>query len=76
MTYGNNMSLFLDHRLDAAITRSSQSVGERKRRGSADDGQADQLYQQTIHGNVSIINCIKIKIQISVIEQHVWMYGD
>ncbi|KPI91844.1 hypothetical protein RR46_08270 [Papilio xuthus] len=43
-----------DQRLDAAITRSSQSVGERKRRGSADDGQADQLYQQTIHGTSGV----------------------
>ncbi|XP_047524028.1 uncharacterized protein LOC125062280 isoform X3 [Pieris napi] len=41
-----------DQRLDAAITRSTQSVGERKRRGSADD--AHQLYQQTIHGTSGV----------------------
>lgn len=39
-----------EQRLDAAITRSSQSVAERRRRGSADDGQPHQMYQQTIHG--------------------------
>ncbi|XP_047544225.1 uncharacterized protein LOC125076212 [Vanessa atalanta] len=43
-----------DQRLDAAITRSSQSVGERKRRGSADDGQAHPMYQQTIHGTSGV----------------------
>ncbi|XP_050360527.1 uncharacterized protein LOC126780259 [Nymphalis io] len=43
-----------DQRLDAAITRSSQSVTERKRRGSADDGQAHPMYQQTIHGTSGV----------------------
>ncbi|KAH9630347.1 hypothetical protein HF086_004480 [Spodoptera exigua] len=38
-----------EQRLDAAITRSTQSVGERKRRSSNDDGQAHPMYQQTIH---------------------------
>lgn len=46
------MFYFSEQRLDAAITRSTQSVGERKRRGSADDGQPHPMYQQTIHGNV------------------------
>ncbi|RVE44074.1 hypothetical protein evm_011281 [Chilo suppressalis] len=41
-------------RLDAAITRSTQSVGERKRRGSADDGQPHTMYQQTIHGTSGV----------------------
>ncbi|XP_049886324.1 uncharacterized protein LOC126380768 [Pectinophora gossypiella] len=41
-------------RLDAAITRSTQSVGERRRRGSADDGQAHPMYQQTIHGTTGV----------------------
>ncbi|XP_045458436.1 uncharacterized protein LOC123668788 [Melitaea cinxia] len=45
-----------DQRLDASITRSSQSVGERKRRGSADDGQAHPMYQQTIHGKLDDLN--------------------
>lgn len=39
-----------EQRLDAAITRSTQSVGERKRRTSGDDNQAHPMYQQTIHG--------------------------
>ncbi|CAG4962072.1 unnamed protein product [Parnassius apollo] len=43
-----------EQRLDAAITRSSQSVGERKRRGSADDGQPHYMYQQTIHGTSGV----------------------
>ncbi|XP_072931176.1 uncharacterized protein [Epargyreus clarus] len=43
-----------EQRLDAAITRSSQSVGERKRRGSADDGQPHPMYQQTIHGTTGV----------------------
>ncbi|XP_068627428.1 uncharacterized protein [Battus philenor] len=43
-----------EQRLDAAITRSLQSVGERKRRGSADDGQPHQMYQQTIHGTSGV----------------------
>ncbi|KAJ2954476.1 hypothetical protein O0L34_g2755 [Tuta absoluta] len=41
-------------RLDAAITRSTQSVGERRRRGSADDGQPHPMYQQTIHGTTGV----------------------
>ncbi|XP_034839747.1 uncharacterized protein [Maniola hyperantus] len=43
-----------EQRLDAAITRSWQSVGERKRRGSADDGQGHPMYQQTIHGTSGV----------------------
>ncbi|KAL4717662.1 hypothetical protein ACJJTC_000811 [Scirpophaga incertulas] len=43
-----------EQRLDAAITRSSQSVGERKRRGSADEGQPHPMYQQTIHGTTGV----------------------
>ncbi|CAG9558661.1 unnamed protein product [Danaus chrysippus] len=43
-----------EQRLDAAITRSTQSVGERKRRSSADDGQAHPMYQQTIHGTSGV----------------------
>ncbi|KAG7313570.1 hypothetical protein JYU34_000721 [Plutella xylostella] len=43
-----------EQRLDAAITRSSQSVAERRRRGSADDGQPHQMYQQTIHGTSGV----------------------
>ncbi|XP_026315275.1 uncharacterized protein LOC113226757 isoform X1 [Hyposmocoma kahamanoa] len=43
-----------EQRLDAAITRSTQSVGERKRRGSADDGQPHPMYQQTIHGTTGV----------------------
>ncbi|CAH2035478.1 unnamed protein product, partial [Iphiclides podalirius] len=43
-----------EQRLDAAITRSSQSVGERKRRGSADEGQPHYMYQQTIHGTSGV----------------------
>ncbi|CAH4038704.1 unnamed protein product [Pieris brassicae] len=43
-----------DQRLDAAITRSTQSVGERKRRSSADDAHSHQLYQQTIHGTSGV----------------------
>ncbi|XP_045784964.1 general transcriptional corepressor trfA-like [Maniola jurtina] len=43
-----------EQRLDAAITRSWQSVGERKRRGSADDGQGHLMYQQTIHGTSGV----------------------
>lgn len=43
-----------EQRLDAAITRSTQSVGERKRRGSNDDGQAHPMYQQTIHGTSGV----------------------
>ncbi|XP_053623625.1 uncharacterized protein LOC128682795 isoform X1 [Plodia interpunctella] len=43
-----------EQRLDAAITRSTQSVGERKRRGSADDGQPHPMYQQTIHGTSGV----------------------
>lgn len=48
--------LFSEQRLDAAITRSTQSVGERKRRGSADEGQPHPMYQQTIHGNNLTVN--------------------
>lgn len=40
-----------EERLDAAMLRSTQSVGERKRRGSVDEGQPHPMYQQTIHGN-------------------------
>lgn len=47
-----------EQRLDAAITRSTQSVGERKRRGSADEGQPHPMYQQTIHGNNHYCNYI------------------
>ncbi|PZC80439.1 hypothetical protein B5X24_HaOG214741 [Helicoverpa armigera] len=43
-----------EQRLDAAITRSTQSVGERKRRSSSDDGQAHPMYQQTIHGTSGV----------------------
>ncbi|XP_038216953.1 uncharacterized protein LOC119835912 isoform X1 [Zerene cesonia] len=43
-----------EQRLDAAITRSTQSVGERRRRGSADDGHSHQFYQQTIHGTSGV----------------------
>ncbi|CAK1554802.1 unnamed protein product [Leptosia nina] len=43
-----------EQRLDAAITRSTQSVGERRRRASADDGHSHQLYQQTIHGTSGV----------------------
>ncbi|XP_063394343.1 uncharacterized protein LOC134679373 [Cydia fagiglandana] len=43
-----------EQRLDAAITRSTQSVGERKRRGSQDDGQPHPMYQQTIHGTTGV----------------------
>ncbi|XP_075991305.1 uncharacterized protein LOC142986641 isoform X1 [Anticarsia gemmatalis] len=43
-----------EQRLDAAITRSTQSVGERKRRGSSDDGQPHPMYQQTIHGTSGV----------------------
>ncbi|XP_052746434.1 uncharacterized protein LOC112048380 isoform X2 [Bicyclus anynana] len=43
-----------EQRLDAAITRSWQSVGERKRRGSADDGLGHPMYQQTIHGTSGV----------------------
>lgn len=46
--------IFPEQRLDAAITRSSQSVGERKRRGSSDEGLAHPMYQQTIHGIVPL----------------------
>ncbi|CAG4942322.1 unnamed protein product [Colias eurytheme] len=42
-----------EQRLDAAITRSTQSVGERRRR-SADDGHSHQFYQQTIHGTSGV----------------------
>ncbi|XP_060809693.1 uncharacterized protein LOC106130566 isoform X1 [Amyelois transitella] len=43
-----------EQRLDAAITRSTQSVGERKRRGSSDEGQPHPMYQQTIHGTTVV----------------------
>ncbi|KAG6458117.1 uncharacterized protein LOC115448629 [Manduca sexta] len=43
-----------EQRLDAAITRSTQSVGERRRRSSSDDGQPHQMYQQTIHGTSGV----------------------
>ncbi|XP_028178633.1 5'-AMP-activated protein kinase subunit gamma-2-like [Ostrinia furnacalis] len=43
-----------EQRLDAAITRSTQSVGERKRRGSADESQPHLMYQQTIHGTTGV----------------------
>ncbi|XP_059059822.1 uncharacterized protein LOC131853046 [Achroia grisella] len=43
-----------EQRLDVAITRSTQSVGERKRRSSADEGQTHPMYQQTIHGTSGV----------------------
>ncbi|XP_026759790.1 uncharacterized protein LOC113518942 isoform X2 [Galleria mellonella] len=43
-----------DQHLDVAMTRSTQSVGERKRRGSADEGQGHPMYQQTIHGTSGV----------------------
>ncbi|KAJ8737587.1 hypothetical protein PYW08_000182 [Mythimna loreyi] len=43
-----------EQRLDAAISRSTQSVGERRRRTSNDDGQEHPMYQQTIHGTSGV----------------------